>query len=47
MVSNDLKAVGMIFGGSANLSFYNTERNILREFGRMIRIDIYVICLLR
>ena len=31
LITTDLKAIGMLFAGSANLSFYNTMKNVMKH----------------
>ena len=40
LVTDDLKSVGMSFAGSANLSFFNTYRNLARSMDKdMVNVD--------
>jgi hypothetical protein len=38
LTTKDLKAIGMLFAGSANLSFYNTMKNVIKHFNKALKI---------
>lgn len=41
LVTDDLKCMGMSFAGSANLSFFNTYRNLARSLEKdMVMVDL-------